>query len=97
MNLNNKIGNKKYYNCVIYTRKSHEEGLEQEFNSLDAQRESAKAYIKSQSHENWKLLPKHYDDGGYSGGTLDRPALNECKSHQENRVKVCPRESYMRD
>lgn len=61
--------------CAIYTRKSSEHGLEQEFNSLDNQREAAEAYIKSQSHEGWRLLPEHYDDGGYSGGSMDRPAL----------------------
>jgi site-specific DNA recombinase len=63
--------------CAIYTRKSHEEGLEQEFNSLDAQRLSAENYIKSQQHEGWQILPKYYDDGGFSGGTLERPALKE--------------------
>lgn len=61
--------------CTIYTRKSTEEGLEQDFNSLDAQREACEAYIKSQQHEGWKLLPDHYDDGGISGGTMVRPAL----------------------
>jgi site-specific DNA recombinase len=61
--------------CAIYTRKSHEEGLDQEFNSLDAQRQSAEAYIESQRHEGWKLIRKRYDDAAYSGGTLDRPAL----------------------
>jgi DNA invertase Pin-like site-specific DNA recombinase len=61
--------------CAIYTRKSSEEGLDQTFNSLDAQREACAAYIESQRHEGWKLLPTHYDDGGYSGGNLDRPAL----------------------
>jgi len=61
--------------CAIYTRKSCEEGLEQEFNSLDAQRLSAENYILSQSHEGWTLIPENYDDGGYSGGTLERPAL----------------------
>ena len=61
--------------CAIYTRKSTEEGLDQEFNSLDAQREAAEAYITSQRHEGWLALPDHYDDGGYSGGTLERPAL----------------------
>lgn len=61
--------------CVIYTRKSTEYGLEQDFNSLDAQREACEAYIKSQSHEGWRLLPTHYDDGGISGATLDRPAI----------------------
>ena len=61
--------------CAIYTRKSSEEGLEQEFNSLDAQREACEAYIKSQKHEGWIALPTLYDDPGYSGGTMERPAL----------------------
>ena len=61
--------------CATYTRKSSEEGLEQDFNSLDAQREACEAYIKSQSGEGWKLVQTRYDDGGYSGGTLDRPGL----------------------
>jgi DNA invertase Pin-like site-specific DNA recombinase len=61
--------------CAIYTRKSSEEGLEQDFNSLEAQREAGEAYIKSQAHEGWKLIPDHFDDGGYSGGNMDRPAL----------------------
>ena len=67
----------KQVRCAIYTRKSHEEGLDQEFNSLDAQRQAAESYIKSQVHEGWKALPDRYDDGGISGGTLDRPALNQ--------------------
>ena len=61
--------------CAIYTRKSSDEGLEQAFNSLDAQREACAAFIFSQKHEGWSVLPALYDDGGYSGGTLDRPAL----------------------
>ena len=61
--------------CAIYTRKSSDEGLEQEFNSLHAQREACEAYIASQRHEGWHGLSAHYDDGGYSGGTMDRPAL----------------------
>src|SRR5947207_1604364 len=61
--------------CAIYTRKSTEEGLEQEFNSLDAQREAAEAYIASQRHEGWTGVPQRYDDGGCTGGTMDRPAL----------------------
>lgn len=61
--------------CAIYTRKSSEEGLEQDFNSLHAQREACEAYIKSQKHEGWKGLSAHYDDGGYSGGSMERPAL----------------------
>ena len=63
--------------CAIYTRKSSEEGLEQDFNSLQAQREACEAYVKSQKHEGWEFLAKQYDDGGYSGGTLVRPALKE--------------------
>jgi len=61
--------------CAVYTRKSSEEGLAQEFNSLDAQRESAEAYILSQRHAGWTLLPERYDDGGYTGANLERPAL----------------------
>jgi site-specific DNA recombinase len=61
--------------CAIYTRKSTEEGLEQEFNSLDAQRESAEAFIRSQTHEGWTCLPDRYDDGGFTGGNMERPAL----------------------
>lgn len=61
--------------CAIYTRKSTEEGLEQEFNSLDAQREAAEAYIVSQRSEGWECLPSRYDDGGFTGGNVDRPAL----------------------
>ena len=61
--------------CAIYTRKSSEEGLEQEFNSLQAQREACEAFINSQRHEGWICLPKSYDDGGFSGATMDRPAL----------------------
>lgn len=61
--------------CAIYTRKSSEEGLEQEFNSLHAQREACEAYVLSQKHEGWQLLPTAYDDGGFSGGTMERPAL----------------------
>lgn len=63
--------------CAIYTRKSSEEGLEQDFNSLDAQREACEAYVASQRSEGWIALPKMYDDGGFSGGTMERPALNE--------------------
>ncbi len=63
--------------CAIYTRKSSEEGLEQSFNSLHAQREACEAYIKSQQHEGWRLIRTHYDDGGFSGGNLQRPALQK--------------------
>lgn len=75
---------KKRIRCAIYTRKSTEEGLEQDFNSLDAQREACEAYIKSQIHEGWVLLDKQYNDGGYSGGTMDRPAFKELLKDIEN-------------
>ena len=61
--------------CAIYTRVSSDSGLEQEFNSLDNQREASEAYIKSQAHEGWKLIRERYDDGGFSGGSMERPAL----------------------
>lgn len=63
--------------CAIYTRVSTDHGLDQEFNSLDNQREAAEAYVKSQGHEGWKLLPVRYDDGGFSGGSMERPALQK--------------------
>jgi DNA invertase Pin-like site-specific DNA recombinase len=66
---------KKLLRCAIYTRKSTDHNLELEFNSLDAQREACEAYIKSQAHEGWRLVPDHYDDGAFSGASLDRPAL----------------------
>src|SRR5688572_15529483 len=69
--------------CAIYTRKSSEEGLEQDFNSLHAQREACSAYILSQASEGWSLLPEDYDDGGLSGGTLERPALQRLLSDIE--------------
>ncbi|HVY89883.1 MAG TPA: recombinase family protein [Hyphomonadaceae bacterium] len=68
-------GQRTRFRCAIYTRKSSEEGLEQDFNSLDAQREACEAYIVSQKHEGWITLPQAYDDGGFSGGTMERPAL----------------------
>ena len=63
--------------CAIYTHKSSEEGLEQEFNSLAAQREACEAYIRSQQHEGWLLARNRYDDGGFSGSNLERPALQQ--------------------
>jgi site-specific DNA recombinase len=63
--------------CAIYTRKATEEGLSQAFNSLDAQREAAEAYILSQREQGWATLPEHYDDGGFTGGNMDRPALKQ--------------------
>jgi len=69
--------------CAIYTRKSTDEGLDKEFNSLDAQRESAEAFIRSQQHEGWTCLEERYDDGGFSGGTLERPALQRLLREME--------------
>ena len=66
--------------CAIYTRKSSEEGLEQEFNSLDAQREAGEAYVKSQAHEGWNAVPTLFDDGGFSGVSMERPALKKLLS-----------------
>ena len=63
--------------CAVYTRKSTEEGLKQDFNSLHAQREACESYIRSQKHEGWKLVKTAYDDGGYSGGSMNRPALQQ--------------------
>ncbi|MEX6726028.1 recombinase family protein [Parapedomonas caeni] len=75
--------------CAVYTRKSTEEGLEMEFNSLDAQREACEAYIASQKPEGWLLIPEPYDDGGFSGGTLDRPALKRLLADiEDGRIDV---------
>src|SRR5437660_12636255 len=68
---------KKLARCAIYTRKSTEHNLDLEFNSLDAQREACEAYIKSQAHEGWRLIRDHFDDGAFSGASLDRPALQK--------------------
>jgi site-specific DNA recombinase len=75
--------------CAVYTRKSSEEGLEMEFNSLEAQREACEAYVASQRAEGWILVPDRYDDGGFSGGTLERPALKRMRADIESgRVDV---------
>jgi site-specific DNA recombinase len=75
--------------CAVYTRKSSEEGLEQDFNSLQAQREACEAFIKSQSSEGWRLAKTRYDDGGISGGTMERPALQRLLSDiDEGRIDV---------
>jgi site-specific DNA recombinase len=78
--------------CAIYTRKSSEEGLEQSFNSLDAQREACEAFIASQRQEGWRALPARYDDGGYSGGNMERPALKQLvkdvESHKVDTIVV---------
>ncbi len=70
-----KPGAPKPQRCAIYTRKSTEHNLDLAFNSLDAQREACEAYIKSQAHEGWRLVPDHFNDGAFSGASLDRPAL----------------------
>jgi site-specific DNA recombinase len=82
----NQAAKPKILRCAIYTRKSSEEGLEQDFNSLHAQRESCEAYIKSQKHEGWVALPVLYDDGGYSGGSIERPALKELLADIQSRA-----------
>ena len=69
--------------CAVYTRKSSEEGLDMAFNSLDAQRDACAAYIASQKSEGWVALPGRYDDGGFSGGTLERPALRRLQADIE--------------
>ena len=80
---------KRSIRCAIYTRKSTEEGLEQDFNSLDAQREACEAYVTSQKAEGWIALRDRYDDGGYSGGTLERPALQRLLADiEEGRIDV---------
>jgi site-specific DNA recombinase len=66
---------RRVFRCAIYTRKSTEHNLDLAFNSLDAQREACEAYVKSQAHEGWRLIADHYDDGAFSGASLDRPAL----------------------
>jgi len=78
--------------CAVYTRKSSEEGLEQSFNSLQAQREACVAYIQSQKHEGWGVVKESYDDGGFSGGNMERPALeqllNDVRAHKIDTVIV---------
>jgi site-specific DNA recombinase len=75
--------------CAIYTRKSTEEGLQQEFNSLDAQREASEAFIASQKQEGWQVITDHFDDGGYTGGNVDRPALKRLLAAVETRSIDC--------
>src|SRR5271169_2825507 len=71
----NQPGQAKRIRCAVYTRKSTEEGLDKEFNTLDAQREAGEAFIKSQAADGWVCLPDRYDDGGFTGANLERPAL----------------------
>ena len=75
--------------CAIYTRKSTEEGLDQEFNSLDAQREAAEAFIQSQRREGWIVLRELYDDGGFTGANTDRPALQRLLRGGSARTGLC--------
>jgi hypothetical protein len=75
------VANASIRRCAIYTRKSSEEGLEQDYNSLHAQREACEAFIRSQAGEGWKLIKTAYDDGGFSGGTTERPAVQQLMSH----------------
>jgi site-specific DNA recombinase len=79
----------KIIRCAIYTRKSTEEGLQQEFNSLDAQREAGEAFITSQKHEGWQVVPAHYDDGGYTGANMDRPGLQSLLADIDRRAVDC--------
>lgn len=81
--------NKKTIRCAIYTRKSTDEGLDKEFNTLEAQRESCERYIESQRHEGWRVIPEHYDDGGFSGGNMERPGLKKLMNDiQSGRVDM---------
>ena len=75
--------------CAIYTRKSTEEGLKQDFNSLDAQRDAATAYVRSQAGEGWKPLPEFYDDGGFTGANMQRPALRRLLADVEAKKVDC--------
>ena len=79
----------KLVRCAIYTRKSTEEGLQQEFNSLDAQREASEAFVASQKHEGWQVITEHFDDGGYTGGNMDRPALKRLLAAVDARSVDC--------
>ena len=79
----------KLVRCAIYTRKSTDEGLEQDFNTLQAQREAAEAYILSQKQNGWHTRADHYDDGGFSGASLDRPALQQLLRDIEARKIDC--------
>ena len=79
----------KIVRCAIYTRKSTEEGLQQEFNSLDAQREASEAFVASQKHEGWQVITEHFDDGGYTGGNMDRPALKRLLAAVDARSVDC--------
>ena len=86
------VASVKQVRCAIYTRVSTDSGLDQDFNSLDAQYDAAQAYIRSQAHAHWTLIKARYDDGGFSGGSIDRPALQQLladvKAHKVNVIVV---------
>jgi site-specific DNA recombinase len=88
-NVSNGSGVAKIVRCAIYTRKSTEEGLQQEFNSLDAQREASEAFVASQKNEGWQVVTEHFNDGGYTGGNMDRPALRRLLAAVEARSIDC--------
>ena len=88
-NGSNEVPVKRVLRCAIYTRKSTEEGLQQEFNSLDAQREAGEAFIVSQKQEGWQVVADHFDDGGYTGGNMDRPALKRLLAAIDTRSVDC--------
>ncbi len=81
--------------CAVYTRKSSEEGLERDFNSLDAQREACEAFIRSQKHEGWICLPEFYDDGGISGGTIERIVVNRLRLFLSDSGQVPPASVFL--
>ena len=83
-----KQANNRQLNCAIYTRKSTDEGLDKDFNTLDAQRECAEAYIKSQTQEGWHCVPDRYDDGGFTGGNMDRPALKQMLADKVSEIYI---------
>ena len=85
-NMNRPVG--KLLRCAIYTRKSTEHNLDLAFTSLDAQREACEAYIKSQAHEGWRLVPERYDDGAFSGASLERPALQQLLADVRARARL---------
>ena len=89
-----KAGGAKQVRCAIYTRVSTDQGLEQDFNSLDAQYDASQSYIRSQAHAGWTLVRSRYDDGGYSGGSTDRPnlqrLLEDVRSRKVDDLQTCP-------
>ncbi|GEM_PF-4956312 len=78
------MAEQKNVRCAIYTRKSTDEGLDKEFNTLEAQREAGENYVRSQKHQGWVIIPERYDDGGFSGGNINRPALKKLMSDVED-------------